>query len=192
MLLDYQEQIGTLIEMSDRLKDEEAYDLQKIFSVVWPHLNLIVPDIIGGAIIGLIDDELRCHVRKKNDPIFIRWADVSPESMAKTRDALKKYDERDIIIWNFEDGAPLFTSGTRKNQAVSISWLCEHPHEENLFLLLVRNNYKLPFLSHETQGIKLTSRMIGWVANYALSYQSLIYKLKKEMGEKIRAADREL
>jgi hypothetical protein len=189
MIAAYQELVSRLIEMSDQLKREEAYDLDKIFSIIWPQLNFIIPELSGGTLFGLLDDQFQCYAQRKNDPAFLEWEELSPKCLKETQIILNTDKENDFLIWNFDPGVPFFLSQDSMEQALCISWLCEHPHEENLYLLLVRNDMKRPFLSHECEAIKLISRIIGWVANYAMSYQSLMYKLNKDFVQKIHEAD---
>ncbi len=187
--LAYREQTGSLIEMLDRLKSEEAYNRERIFKTFWPHIEQIVPDLAGGAIFGLMDDKVKCHIEEtKITSSMEKWDDLDSQSKKITISAMKNDEAKEVVFWNYEEDAPLFVTNSRKNQAVALSWLCEHPDGENLFLLLVRNIEKRPFLSHEIQAIKITSRIVGGFANYAFTYQLLKYGISETFKKTMKTS----
>ena len=187
--LAYQEQTGSLIEMLDRLRGEEAYNRERIFKIFWPHIEQIVPDLAGGAIFGLRDDKVKCHIEEtKITSSMKKWDDLDDKSKKTTISAMRDDEAKEVVFWNYKKDAPLFVTDSQKNQAIALSWLCEHPDGENLFLLLVRNIEKRPFLSHEIQAIKITSRIVGGFANYAFTYQLLKYGISETFKKTMRTS----
>ncbi|MDM8555746.1 hypothetical protein QUF75_13520 [Desulfococcaceae bacterium HSG7] len=179
MLLDYQEQFASLIELQDNLVDINAYNLEKIFDLAWPHLNYIVPELAGGGIIGCLDKKIKSYAHKDNSRFIKKWMDVNSESKELILAALEKDTKRSVILWNYNSDAPLFVSDSRMNQTVALAWLCEKPDDEALYTVLVRNISKRPFLCHEVQAIKLAARIIGSRANFTFTYEALLGGISK-------------
>ena len=184
MILDYQEQIGSLIELQDQLRDINAYNLDMIFEIAWPHLNYIIPDLSGGLVMGLLDGKLNKYAQKNNFEHMKSWENISGASKQSIVSALKKDDMRSVILWNYEDDAPLFVSDFSENQAVEIVWLCEKPDDESLYIALIRNVKRRPFLCHEVQALKLAGGIIGSRANFAFTYDALIGGISKKIRDK--------
>ncbi|CAN2042057.1 putative GAF domain-containing protein [Candidatus Magnetomoraceae bacterium gMMP-15] len=179
MILAYQEQTASLMELMDELAEEQSYDLKKIFEIIWPHLKLIVTDIAGGAIIGLREDQqnnqIKIHAMQNIFKNIKEWDELNDKAKEIISSAMIEEESKNVKFWNREEYAPQFATGSKQNQAVSLSWLCDHPDDEKLFLILVRDVKKRPFLSHEIQAIKMTSRIIGWLDNYLFTNELLIF-----------------
>ena len=184
MILDYQEQIGSLIELQDQLRDINAYNLDMIFDFAWPHLNYIIPNLSGGLVMGLLDGRLKKYAQKNNVEHMKNWGNISESSKRSMVSALKKDDMRSVVFWNYEEHAPLFVLDSPENQAVAIVWLCEKPDDESLYMALIRNVKKRPFLCHEAQALKLAGRIIGSRANFIFTYDALIGGISKRFRYK--------
>ena len=60
-----------------------------------------------------------------------------------------------------------------------ISHLCKLINDDTYFLLIVRDEEKKPFLSHEIQAIRIYSKILGWFIHYSLTDEVNRYMLVK-------------
>lgn len=182
MILDYQEQIASLIELQDQLVNVHNYNLKKIFEMAWPHLTCIAQDLAGGFVLGIVEKNLNYYTNKKNDECFHNWENMDFEFRENLRTVLGNYDKESAIVWNYRKNNHFTTTSSNCKQAICIAWLCEKPDGETLYLMLVRDIAQRPFLSHEVQAIKLAARIIGSRANFTYTYEALLGSISKMEG----------
>jgi hypothetical protein len=187
MAIVYQEQMASLIELISQLNKDQSYDRKKIFNILWPQLELIVKDLAAGLLIGVKNDSIRCLVQKSHEDSIKKWEELDEGSnrlIANTVEEVMANRSKEVVYWNGdEDTPPKFETDPSKPQYVALSWLCELPQDENLFILLIRNKENRPFLSHEIQVIELTSKLIGWFFNYIITYDLLLFGIRQRIPD---------
>jgi len=179
MILSYQEQISGLIELQEQLVEFEAYNLRKIFNLAWPHLNNIISELVGGCIIGILDQNLNNYVFKNKNGILKEWEKVDSHSINLILTALSQHNDRSAILWTYKEDSPKLTIDSPKKQVIALSWLCQKVDDESLYMMLIRNTERRPFLSHEVQAIELTSRIMGSCAKFTNTYEALLGSISK-------------
>ena len=177
--LKYQERIACLTEMMDTLKQKDEYNLSEIFTIVFDALDEMIQHLYGGAIVGIKDNELTFFTtRNINDPDN-NWGLLSDGE----KDSILKYfhseDVKDVLFWNYEANAPIIINKNSYEHAIAISFLCQHADDEDLFMIVYRNQKRKPLLSDEIQIIKMVSRILGWHLNYEFTYQLLMYHIDR-------------
>jgi len=163
-------------DMIDLLTIEgEEYNPENIFQKYWPHLIKIVPEITGGILFGVKNSDIFIYNSINTNTIFEKWSDLESKHRIDVLKLLNNKDIKDVLFWNYND--MLLVEETPKKHACSLSWLCDLPnqHKEKLYMFLIRKIEKRPFLCHEIQAIKTTSRIIGahlknewWAYNYTI------------------------
>jgi len=188
MIMAFQEQNGALIEMMDMLDKQRLYDLEEIFDKIRPLLIDIIPDLATGFIIGKKEqknkeDRIKYHVTfesNESKPLLKRINELDKNSVKILETAMDEERSKHGMCWNYIEEMPKFIEGVHEKQAFALCWMCDHPDDESLFIGLVRDiPKKRPFLSHEIQGLKMTSKIIGWYSNYAFVHQLLLYDVYK-------------
>jgi len=181
LILSYQEQIASLLELLDDLKGNDGYDREKLFDIILPHFKCIVPDLSGFAMLGKRENLIKCHAQNNISDSHNDWKTLNRKDVFN---ALHICEKAGAVAWNEEDNKPEFTQSFSQNTRIAaLSWLCEHPDDENIFLLFTRNVEDKPFLVYELQVIKLASGIVGAIANYGFTNQLLKYNIHRAIND---------
>lgn len=175
--LEYQEKIACITELMDKLKLENTYDLKEILKNLWPYLDDTISGVMGGAIFGLKDDEIRFYASQNLSSIYWHFSDFDEQSRRLLISTLQNREINDVYCWNYEEHAPAFMEGSPEKYAIIISNLCEHHNGERIFMFVIRNVEKKPFIMEEIQTIKMISRIVGMHINYLFTYDSLMLNI---------------
>jgi len=167
MIFSYQKQIASVVNLMDKLRDGERFDIQNTLNVVLDDIHNLVPHLVGNAIIGRADDKFTCYAKAEIEPLIMSdWSNGSDQFKKAMNVVSEDKKTKSVIFQNYEKIPSLFIDDFFEKQATAVSWLCNLPDYEQLFMIFVRNNKKFPFLSHEIQAIKMLSRIIGSHLNY--------------------------
>jgi hypothetical protein len=182
MIFAYQKQIASVVSLMDRLRDGERFDIEDMLNIALDDIHNLVPHLVGTAIIGRADDQFTCHAKTETEPLIMgNWSNESVEFQAAMNVVSENKETESVIFQNYEKIPTLFAEDFFEKQATSISWLCNLPDYEQLFMVFVRKDKKFPFLSHEIQAIKMLSRIIGSHLNYTCAYQNLLYNIHSDL-----------
>jgi hypothetical protein len=182
----YQERIACLVETMDNLKEMDQYDISHVFMLVWQKLNEMMLSFSGGGIFGIKEKTLTFYASQRMSEPQKHWQSLSESSKQQLLDSLESYAAKDVLFWNYEHNAPHLIDNRPEQLSFSISLLCNHPDDEELFMFLFRDTPKKPLMSDDIQLVKIVSRIMGWHMNYEFTYQLLLYHCKKIFYPKIK------
>ncbi len=181
MLLECQKLIRNLVRMVEELQNTHKASKQQVLDIIWPYVQNVIKGIGKGYILARSEGDINCVAETPGDD-FKTWKELDDVSQRIISEAFDHVIDGDVIEWNseaYESAAqrnyPVFHSERPGEGNCILSFLCENPDGEDLFFLIVRYGKTAPFLSHETQAFKLTSRIVGWYLNYVLTYHLLIF-----------------
>jgi len=182
MLLECQKLIGNLVKMVEELQNTYKASKQQVLNIVWPYIQKVIIGVKKGYILERSEGNIECLAETESSD-FKKWQEIDESSRKIISESFDKTVKGEVAAWNSEAyknekggiSFPVFHKETPGEGNSILSFLCENPDGEELFFIIVRYGEKTPFLSHETQAFKLTSRIVGWYLNYVLTYHLLIF-----------------
>jgi len=181
----YQERIACLTEMMDELKEQEDFDIPHIFSIVYQCLNEMELHLDGGGIFGIKDDHFTFYASRNIVEPDNYWNDLPLNKKNQILHEIESEALKEVLFWNYEQKLPDLMHVKSNNLAIAISLLCNRADDEKMYMILFRDKLNKPFISAETQLIKIISRIMGWHLNYEFTYQVLMYQFEKSFRRKI-------
>jgi hypothetical protein len=163
----YKDQIACLLDITTKLTelDKDRFDIDTLVKEIFPLIHNAIPYVSEMFIIkSSFDDKITVegnNYKLKKTSIISDWD-----------------EKKDLIFWNYEEH-PLNISTNPPKEAVCISHLCKLINDDTYFLLIVRDEEKKPFLSHEIQAIRIYSKILGWFIHYSLTDEVNRYMLVK-------------
>ena len=181
----YQERLACLTEFMDELKKQKKFDYAQILLLTKQKLNEMELYITGGVIIGLKNNQLSFFAGEKIEDYIDHWEHLSDSLKTEIFNELSTKVKKDTQIYNYEKNAPSIVLPETDTIAFSISHLCQNPDDEDLYILLYRDDLEKPLLSHELQFIIIISKIIGWHINFELTYEVLLFHFNKSFRKKM-------
>ena len=155
MLLDYQEVMGSIDLLLNKLEHINRFDQTLVFDLIKEIIEETIPDISGYALIGRKYDKMMNLIQHNN--AIVETTCTENEFQLVDSEAIKNG-----MVWNYETHVPQFIQKDQFGQhAHLISWMCELENDLNLYLYYVRQQENKPFLSHEIDAITIFSRIAG-------------------------------
>jgi len=181
----YQERIACLTEMMDELKEQEDFDISHIFSIVYQCLNEMILYLDGGGIVGVKDDNFTFYASQNIVEPVNYWNDLPLNGKNQVLHEIESKALKEVLFWNYEPKLPDLFHVKSKDLAIAISLLCKRADDEKMYMVLFRDKLNKPFISVETQLIKIISRIMGWHLNYEFTYQVMMFQFEKNFRLKI-------
>jgi len=147
MIFAYRKQIASVVNLMDKLRDGERFDIQDTLNIVLDDIRNLVPHLIGSAIIGRADDKFTCYAKAEIEPLIMAdWSNGDDQFKEVMNVVSEDKKKKSVIFQNYEKIPSLFIDDFFEKQATAVSWLCNLPDYEQLFMIFVRANKKDPWL----------------------------------------------
>jgi len=191
MILAYQQLISKLIYIIDDLKEDDVFNIKRILEILWPYLKKIVSPLSLGVILG-ISVKLEENINLSDDfvvnyqavagekELLLDWNETDKISKALIFKAIK-HDMKSAFCWNCHYASPKFIHPKNIAFPTMLTKLCHMPTGEILYLLLVRNNTKNIFLSHEMQAMMLLSKIVGERISYTFLHDGFYHAVSNTL-----------